>query len=1072
MQNTQGYYRQPAIWGNDLFFISDDDLWKVPVSGGIPVRLTANYGYVSRPVVSPDGKLIAFSATDDAPMDIYLISSNGGSARRLTWFGSCIVCAWKDNETLYYLRYSQQPNYVPSLYYMNINDMQPHEVNYGHVMQISFGSPGTIICRNNSDLARWKRYKGGTRGQFWIDRKDSGVFKPFLTMGANLSNPLWIGKRIYYITDQDGIGNLYSCKVDGTDIQKHTHNSEYYVRGTATDGKNIVYHSGADLFVYSIETGRSQKIDIDFLSPMIQRKRKFVSASSYLQGYSLSDDGGQMLINARGKAYHMGNWEGNVTQYGKKHGVRYRLLTWLNDKKQFVAVSDENNVEHLVLFNKDMGNETALELAFDTGRVLNIKANPVKDTIAFSNHRNELVITNYVEKQHTLIAQNKFGLMNDFSWSPDGRWLAYSISKNPKLMNICIYDTETKESHEVTEPILVDYNPVFDPNGEYLIFVSVRHFNPMIDSVQFELSFQQPTKLYMIALRKDVGSPFLPPVKGLNLEDTQKKEKEADKEEGKEKDKKEEVKPVLIDFDGIAQRIIEIPIAEGNYFGLHAIGKKLYYADYPLESFKYYEKEEQESPYPLKEYDLETREETVCVPAVEGFSFNQSGTAAIIEIKKRLRVIDVKKGFKDLPAEDKESRKTGWIDLSRIKVDVIPMNEWQQMFNEAWRLQKFYFWVDDMSKIDWERVRNRYYPLVERVGTRLEFSDLVWEMQGELGTSHCYEFGGDYRMPIRYNCGFLGADFSYDEVQQAYRITHIVEGDPWLKQARSPLTLPGVNIVEGMLLHAINGECLSYDNPPEKVLCNQVGTEVQLTVSEADGSNLRKINVLTTDNEFYARHRDWVEKNRKYVHEKTNGKIGYVHIPNMWVWGYSEFHRYFLSEVCYDGLIVDVRYNGGGSVSQLILEKLARKRIGFDITRWFGYNSYPQDAVAGPIVALTNEFAGSDGDIFSHSFKLMKLGKLIGKRTWGGVIGIWPRNALVDATLTTQPEFSYWFKDVGWGVENYGTDPDIDVDITPQDFIKGLDPQLDKSIEVALKDLELNPPMRPDFGNKSNLQLP
>ena len=407
---------------------------------------------------------------------------------------------------------------------------------------------------------------------------------------------------------------------------------------------------------------------------------------------------------------------------------------------------------------------------------------------------------------------------------------------------------------------------------------------------------------------------------------------------------------------------------------------------------------------------------------------------------------------------------------ARIKIDHVA--ERQQMFNEAWRLQRDYFWVKNMSGIDWKKVYKRYVPLTSRVASRSEFSDLLWEMQGELGTSHAYELGGDYRQGPNYRIGFLGADLRYDKKYKAYRFIRIIRGDVWGGKTPPPLTRPGTNIKEGMLLFAINGKHLSKNTPPNKLLVNLAGEEVQLTVSGKNGKRKRIVCIKTIGDERPLRYRDWVEKNKKYVHTKTNNRVGYIHIPDMSAEGFAEFHRYFLSEITHEALIVDVRFNGGGNVSSLLLEKLARKRLGYDLSRWMGSIPYPSESVAGPIVALTNEYAGSDGDIFSHAFKLMKLGKLIGRRTWGGVIGIWPRNWLVDGTITTQPEFSFWFKDVGWGVENYGTDPDIEVDITPQDYKKEKDTQLDMAIEVVMKELKKHPPLKPKFDKKPKHKLP
>ncbi|MFN3684337.1 MAG: S41 family peptidase, partial [Fimbriimonadaceae bacterium] len=388
-----------------------------------------------------------------------------------------------------------------------------------------------------------------------------------------------------------------------------------------------------------------------------------------------------------------------------------------------------------------------------------------------------------------------------------------------------------------------------------------------------------------------------------------------------------------------------------------------------------------------------------------------------------------------------------------------------------WLLQREFFWTPDMSQVDWDRVWERYRPLLDRVGTRGEFSDLVWEMQGELGTSHAYEFGGDYRPEPAYGMGYLGAEFEWDG-EGAYVLRRILKGTPGVEEKfRSPLLAPGVNVAEGDRVVAVEGVRVSPERPPQAMLVNRAGADVTLTVRSADGRE-RDVVVRTLRSETPLRYREWVESNRRWVHEKTGGRVGYVHIPNMGADGFAEFHRTFLTEWTKDGLIVDVRFNGGGHVSPLLLEKLNRKRIGYDVSRWGSPEPYPEGSVDGPMVAITNQFAGSDGDIFSHCFKLMKLGPLIGKRTWGGVIGIWPRNPLADGTITSQPEFSFWFVDVGWGVENYGTDPDIEVDILPQDVRAGRDPQLEKALELVLEELERNPPKRPDFSDRPSLKLP
>jgi tricorn protease len=446
---------------------------------------------------------------------------------------------------------------------------------------------------------------------------------------------------------------------------------------------------------------------------------------------------------------------------------------------------------------------------------------------------------------------------------------------------------------------------------------------------------------------------------------------------------------------------------------------------------------------------------------VSDFDLSRDCKTLIYRSRQRLRVLTAGDKAPKRENGDRTNRETGWLDLSRVKVSVQPAAEWEQMFAEAWRLQREHFWTEDMSGIDWGAIYEQYAPLVERVSSRSELSDLFWEVQGELGTSHAYEIGGEYRQRPHYSQGFLGVNWSYDAENVRYRIAHIVQGDSADSKATSPLTSPGLNVHAGDAVIAINGQRVGPNRSPQELLVNQANNEVQLTIEDATSKETRVITVKALSDEHPARYREWVENNRHIVHEKSQGRVGYVHIPDMGGEGFAEFHRSYLTEYDYPGLLIDVRHNRGGHVSGLLLEKLARRRIGYNFPRWGQPTPYPDESPRGPMVALADENSASDGDIFSHSFKLMGLGPLIGKRTWGGVIGISPQHALVDGTRTTQPEYAFWFKDVGWNVENYGTDPDIEVDIAPQDFVNKVDPQLDRAIAEALRLIEEMPALEP-----------
>jgi tricorn protease len=456
---------------------------------------------------------------------------------------------------------------------------------------------------------------------------------------------------------------------------------------------------------------------------------------------------------------------------------------------------------------------------------------------------------------------------------------------------------------------------------------------------------------------------------------------------------------------------------------------------------------------------------------VSSFDLSLDGKTLALRVGNGVRALPASADAKSLSSKDAPGRETGWVDLERLRVAVVPLEEWRQMFREAWRLQRDQFWTSDMSGVEWRRVLDRYLPLVDRCATRAEFSDLMWEMQGELNTSHAYEMGGDYRPEPQWHLGHLGADLALDE-EGRWVVRRVPRGDSWDPARAAPLSAPGVLVRPGDAILAVDGEAVGPDASPAARLVHAAARDVRLTVRSAADGAVRTVAVRTLREEHSLRYRDWVEANRARVHEATGGRVGYVHVPNMGPVGYAEFHRYYLAEVDRAGLVVDVRWNGGGHVSQLLLEKLARVRRGYSASRWMAPSPYPDDAPMGPMVALTNEYAGSDGDMFSHNFKSFGLGPLIGKRTWGGVVGIWPRHALVDGTLTTQPEFAHWFHDVGWRLENYGTEPDVEVEIRPQDHAAGRDPQLERAIAEVTRLVETKSPTVPDLARDRPVRRP
>lgn len=1068
--HTPGYYRYPAIYKNQIVFVSEGDLWLVEKENLLARRLTHNRGDIKTPVFSPDGQWIACASSDEGPMELYVMPAEGGHMRRLTYIGEQVtVHAWT-KDGIYFSSSVNHPFRVSELYRMSPQGGEPEKLQWGPVSFYHRNpqAKGAHVIQRHGyrEFAYWKRYRGGTAGDLWIAKDGQAEdFTRLITLKGNLARPHIINDRVYFLSDHEGMGNIYSTNLEGDDLRRHSNQKEFFARGLAGDGESLIYHAGGDLYVLDLESGKEQRLDIQYISDQVGRRRKYFDVTRYLQSYHVHPKGHHVAFSSRGKPCLMGNWDGGASQIGVREGVRYRTPTWLHDGGRLIVVSDDAGEESLELYCAQTGQLLdAPKKRLDIGRVRCILPNPKKDIIALTNHRNEYIIVDVKKWTMHVVERSQFAAPSGFDWSPDGEWLCYSCSINRRQKAIKLYNLKTKAIHQISDPILRDESPTFDPEGKYIYFLSWRHFDPTFDTLHFELGFNNGCKPYAISLQQDGRSPFFKAEESLTETDACKKDKKGEDKKDKEKDEE----PLLIDLEGIANRMQPFPLSAGEYSQIHAARGKIFFISHDL-AVESLEDEEGDEDIPsayLEYFDLETQKIEGVVSGVDAFHLSLDKETLMYHYQNRLRVVKVGEKCE----EDKScNRKAGWIDITRAKLRVNPVLEWRQMYVEAWRIQRDHYWTEDMSQIDWAGVLTRYEGLLDRVGTREEFSDVLWEMQGELGTSHAYVYGGDLERAPHWRVGSLGAHFTFDEKKQAYRITQIIPGDRWNPTCTSPFNTPGIQVEEGDYLIAINKRILSKETPPGELLINQGGCEVELEIEKAKGKKRETFVVEALKSPKNAIYRTWVESNRAYIAKQTKGKVGYVHIPDMSSAGYAEFHRSFLQELDKPGLVVDVRFNGGGMVSALLLEKLSRRRMGYDVSRWTGNIPYPDDSPVGPMVALTNEYAGSDGDMFSHAFKSLKLGPLVGKRTWGGVIGIFPRFGLVDGGMTTQPEYGIWFKDVGWQIENYGVDPDIVVENLPKDYLHGLDAQLDRALKELDPLMANHKELLPDLANKPKL---
>ncbi len=1082
---TNAYLQSPQIHGDQIFFQTDDDIWSVSRLGGTARRLTNSHGLSRSPRISPDGSLLAYLTNDQGQIDLYVTSSKGGVPERLTFKGLRALGPWLDNHTIVFSScfetFSQRVTY---LYQINISTKEIKPLNLGHATVLTQEGKLRVLGKNLGDPARWKRYRGGTAGTLWVNEKAGADFKQLLPkLKSNLAHPQIYEGRVYFISDHEGVGNVYSVLPSGRGLKRETHQERYYVRSFHIHEGTLCFQAGAEIFLKDVSQSKERGVIVDIYVPSSfnQSVERIDDPEDFLQDASPSYEGKELAIITRGQLFTQKPWSGSSMRWGQNHH-RYRLPRFLQkDKNRYLIAVELNDEKEEVLRLFDLNEESLIENSGkliaakqDWGKIEDIKVNTEKSIIALTNNRNELYSVSIPTGRVSLIAKNDFRFYEDFNWSPCGRYLAYSQPDSRTASHIEVFDVTKKESNRLLNSVLMDTCPVFDPQGDYLYFLGLRSFHPIYNETHFDLGFPFATGIYAVALEKDTPSPL---ELHLDFEDEEEEEEENDKKDDKKthakKPSKEKVEDIKIDWEGIDQRVVALPMELGGYLKLGCAEDKLYVLHHKA-SARDGDPTQQRMPSPkpsLYTYCLKEKKEELFQKDVYDFHLSDDFSKILILADHGVRLLP-----SDSKAPEGESftKKDGFVSLENIKLSVDPKKEWLQMYREAWVLQREHFWVADMNKVDWQEVYQTYLPLLAKVHTRSEFSDLMWEMQGELGTSHCYEMGGDYfRTPFGYKNGDLGASFKWNGKDKSFTITELTQGDSWISSSRSPLTQPGISLNVGDKLLGVDGRAFINATDLDKSLEGRQDQKVSFTVKRKGSKNNEIVSVTPLYHSNLTRYRDWVNHNKKEVERLTKGKIGYVHIPDMGLHGYSEFYRNFLSECTKEGLIVDVRYNGGGHVSQHILKILAQKTIGFDKTRYMDIEPYPAYSINGPVVALTNEHAGSDGDIFSHSFKLLGIGPLIGKRTWGGVVGIWPRHPLNDGTYTSQPEFSFWFKDVGYQVENYGTDPDIEVENTPKDWNSGKDAQLERAIKEAMSLRKKNPPLKPNLNQgRPNLKAP
>ena len=1056
---TPAYVRFPHLRGELVAFTAEDDVWLAPVDGGRAWRVSADHTPVTLPRISPDGTTVAWTSTRDGAPEVHIAPVAGGPSKRLTHWGSwrTQVRGWTPDGQVLAITTHGQANLRRSWAHAVPLDGGPSTVlPYGLVGHVAHG-PHTVLLSApmGREAAWWKRYRGGTAGKLWIDREGQGEFvRLHEELHGNLEFPVWAGERIAFLSDHEGVGAVYSSLADGSDLRRHTPLDGFYARHAAGDGTRVVYASAGELWILDdLDGAEPRRLDIRLGGQRADRQPFAVNASHWFGSAAPDHTARGSAVAVRGAVHWVTHRSGPTRALAAEPGVRARL------PRTFRAEGEE-----WVVWVTDAEGEDALEFAPATGlapgatprrlaagqlgRVLGLAMAPDGSRAAVAAHDGRVLLVERETGEVREIDRSEDGDVTGLVFSPDSAWVAWSHPGPRPLRQLRIAHTTDLTVTEATPLRFRDYAPAFTHDGKHIAFLSNRSFDPVYDEHVFDLAFVVGDRPHLITLAATTPSPFGPQRHGLPF-DTPDKDETPDSEG---------TPATRIDLEGLADRIVPFPVEAARYSGLRAAKDGVLWLRHPVQGVLGVSRATPDDPDPkteLERYDLVQHRLEHLAADADHFRVSGDGKRVLLWTDGRLKVVPSDRRASNDDASDTNIT----VDLSRVRQTADPSAEWRQMYEETGRIMRDHFWRPDMSGVDWTGVLDRYRPVLDRVATHDDLVDLLWEVHGELGTSHAYVMphGGYGNGPGQ---GLLGADISRHQ-DGSWRIDRILPTETSDPDARSPLAAPGVAVRAGDAIAAVGGQSVDPVTGPGPLLVGTAGKPVELTISPSGGGEVRHAVVVPVADEEPLRYHAWVADRRAYVHERSGGRIGYLHVPDMQAPGWAQIHRDLRVEVAREGLVVDVRDNRGGHTSQLVVEKLARRIVGWAVPRGLRPYSYPADAPRGPVVAVANEFSGSDGDIVNAAIKALGIGPVVGTRTWGGVIGIDSRYRLVDGTLVTQPKYAFWLEGYGWDVENRGVDPDVEVVQRPQDYAAGRDVQLDEAIRIALAALEETPAKTP-----------
>jgi tricorn protease len=920
----------------------------------------------------------------------------------------------------------------------------PRLLPFGAVTDLAIEDAGTALLTGSvaGEYAFWKRYRGGRMGRLWLATPADPLFTQVLSdLGGQVASPMLVGGRLCFLSDHEGTGNIYSCALDGTGLRRHTDHDGMYARNPSTDGQRIVYHVAGDIWILdSLEAPEPRRLDITLGSPAAARSPRLVSAKDHLGALSCDKTGQASVVEVRGTVHWLTHKDGPARALHVDRAARARLPRVLGETGQVAWVTDAAGADALEVASSTGEADSRILAAGALGYVMVLTASPDGATVAASARDGRLLIVDVASGQVTELATSDSGLIEGLSWSPDSAWLAWSEPVGRTLHRIRMARVADLHIIDVTDGRFADTSPVFTLDGRYLAFLSQRSFDPVYDAHTFDLSFPFGGRPYLVPLAADTPSPFGPVPEGRPL----------GQDNG---DAAADPPAVTVDPDGLATRVLTVPVEEGRYRDLRAVKGGLTWLCSQVSGVlgEGGAGLDDDRPRPsLQRFDLRKREVKELAGALDWYRVSGDGTRLVIRDHDELRVVPSAR-------KQDDAGETVTVDLTRARFMADPDALWRHAYGEVGRFVRRDFWTPDMSEVDWDGALGAYRPLLDRIRSAADFADLLWEVLGELGTSHAYVSAAwngwrDYT-PV----GLLGADLSRDGSGR-WVVDRVLPGESSDPRARSPLAAPGAAVSPGDELVAVDGQPVDPVRGPWPLLAGTAGKPVELEVRTPSQPDSRRVVVVPLRSDRRLRYQDWVASRRQLVRELSDGRLGYLHIPDMMGEGWAHFHRDLHTEMSRDGLIFDVRGNSGGHISELVVEKLARRVTAWSLGRWRQPRTYPREARRGPMVTVADEFAGSDGDIVTAVVKLLGLGPVVGTRTWGGVVGIEGYQWLLDGSAITVPRFAIYFDEYAWGVENYGVDPDTEVLITPDDAAAGRDTQLETAVQFALEALDSKPP--------------